>query len=914
MIRRAALRLSIAVFVAVFAVTGLPGIGATPAMLVRDLRHQPGPNLSSNPSAMVSLGSVALFAARTPLLGNELYRTDGTAGGTSLVADLCPGICDSIDSEPPVAVAGRAFFLAEDGARGNELWTSDGTQGGTRPLLDVAPGPAEGFYFFLLDGGDRLLFETFGPPFEGRDFWSSDGTVAGTVRFAHLADGPEGGIVIPGDPAPGGPLSGGRRLYLHNFSPAASLDELWESDGTAAGTRRVLALSSDAEESICSDRPDLPRVEAGDLYFAAGTAVTGCELWRVSHGVAAPFSDLGAGATSSHPRSFVRQGAWTLFTVDRVEGGSELWTTDGTLERTLPASPAGSRVGTSPAYLGSHSARAYFAAETPEEGRELWATEGPPGTFRSLVDFVVGPGSSDPQPAGVARNRLFFWTSHPDRGNELRAASLGDIRTVARAREQGAPGAFAAVGERAVFGADLGLGLGVELAVTNGFPGSTGLVRDLAEGDPSSFPRQLTRVADRLLFTAIDDALGGEVWRTDGTTAGTELVADLTPGRPEGALSPFLLAPTASGVVLEAPDGSIRHAPARRGGIDLLFRPASEVRGAQPGFRLGAKALFFAPVGDAETPRFELWRSDGRPATTRRLAGIAGFGSLGYAVNSAVDPERGRAFFIPSFIDVQFGLIPQGLWITDGTADGTRRALADPCDHCSGNFGDAIIGPGGRFFYVAEDRGEDVSQLWASDGTQPGTEKLAESPNLIDGDPIRSLARLGDLLLFAASDPEHGQELWVSDGTAGGTRLLVDLRPGAAPSWPDGITVVGDRAFFSADDGIAGRELWATDGTEEGTYRVSDLRPGTRSAVPQALTAIGNRLVFAADDGRHGLEVWVSDGTADGTRLASDVQAGRLPSSPSDFVVLGSDLLFVASRATTGRELFRLPLAALDTP
>ncbi len=76
---------------------------------------------------------------------------------------------------------------------------------------------------------------------------------------------------------------------------------------------------------------------------------------------------------------------------------------------------------------------------------------------------------------------------------------------------------------------------------------------------------------------------------------------------------------------------------------------------------------------------------------------------------------------------------------------------------------------------------------------------------------------------------------------------------------------------------------------------------------------LGGRVFFSAD-GVHGLEVWSSTGTAAGTRLASDVQVGRLPSSPGDFVALGSQLLFVAARAGTGRELFRLPLAALGEP
>ncbi len=909
--RHAALRVSTvaALWVAHVAIA----YAATPATLVRDLRRLPGPNLSSSPRSMISLGGLALFWARTPQLGAELYRTDGTAEGTALLTDLCPGPCDSYGSVESVVAGGRAYFLAADGARGVELWSSNGTGPGTRSFIDLAPGPADGIYLSLLAGGDRVLFLTFGPALSGWDLWSSDGSPAGSALFARLSGEPGGGVSVPEGAGSPRPMPGGLKLYVRNFT-SDEVDELWESDGTASGTRRVLNLRRDAGESICSgEADDLPRVVAGDFYFAAATAATGCELWRVSNGVAAPFADLAAGGVGSSPRSFVRQGEWTLFVADLPGAPDSLWTTDGTPAGTLPAAASGKPAGALPVYLGSHSSGAYFAAETPEQGRELWFTGGAPGEFRPLGDFVPGADSSDPQRAGVVGERVYFWTSHPDRGIELNVAVPGAVRSVARVRERDFFGSLAGAGERAVFGADLGLGLGVELAATEGSPESTGLLRDLSPGDPSSYPRQLTRVGGRFLFTAIDDTHGGEVWRSDGTAAGTQLVADLTPGPAGGA---FLLAPTASGVVLAAPDGSIRHARAQSGGIDFLFRPESEVRGANSGFRLGARGLFFAPVGDESNSRFELWRADGRPEGSRRLAEISRFDPFfGYSVVSAVDPIRRRAFFIPVTADsAETGPKNQGLWITDGTAAGTRRVLANACGGCAGGIGEAIVGPGGRFIYTADDFGEDVSQLWASDGTTAGTVQLTEAPGLVDGDPIRALARLGELLLFAASDPEHGQELWVSDGTPAGTRLLANLRPGSASSWPDGITVVGARAFFSADDGIVGRELWATDGTAEGTYRVADLRQGTRSSVPQNLTAIGNRLVFAAADDRYGLEVWSSDGTVAGTRLASDVQVGRLPSSPGDFVALGSELLFVAARVGTGRELFRLPLASLEEP
>ncbi|HXU34026.1 MAG TPA: ELWxxDGT repeat protein [Thermoanaerobaculia bacterium] len=893
---------------------------ATPAALVRDVRRTPGPNLSSAPSYLVSLGDRALFWASAPLVGRELFRTDGTTAGTFLVTDLCPGSCDSLSfaEHPPIVAAGYAFFLATDGARGTELWRSDGTAAGTRPMIDLAAGPEDGFYLFLIAGGDRALFATLPPFGEGIDLWQSDGTAAGTAPFVHLADGAATALTRPVGAAALGPLPGGQRLYFPNFLVGGD-SGVWESDGTAAGTRPVRALP-EASRVFCSERSDLPRVAAGGLVVSLSGAGDGtdCEPWLAAEGVARPISDLAPGPEGSFPYGFIRIGPVTLFAATVPGLGEELWRTDGTAAGTFllgDANPGDESA--HPVFLGDLGGEAYYSECDAAAGCELWATDGAAGSLRRVADLTPGPESSDLMAVGVAGGRLWFKAFNTVGGSKLwtidAAGTLDSIATLGAGGDFRTP--FASVGPLAVFGADLGEGLGTELAVSDGTSAGTQTLRDLLGRDASSFPDQLTPAAGRVLFTATDDTHGNEVWRTDGTGAGTGLVADLTPaGAPYDGAS--FLAPTATGVALQAPDGSIRHARARAGGIDFLFRPDGEFPGAGFGFRRGGKAHFIVSAGDFPQSTLELWQVDGRPTGSRELAEIARFRPVvGYQVTVAADPAGGRAFLLPVNTDGKVGDIFDGLWITDGTLAGTRRAVPEPCAPCSEvRAGDAIVGPGGQFFYVIVDIVGRFAQLWVSDGTPAGTKKLHEGPGPLDGGEIRSLARLGSRVIFSAFDFARGQELWVSDGTAGGTRPLSDLRPGPLSSSPAQLVSVGGRVYFSADDGKTGRELWATDGTPAGTKRVADLRPGARASVPQALTAIGNRLVFAADDGKHGLEVWSSDGTAAGTRLASDVQVGRLPSTPSDFVLLGSNLLFVASRLGTGRELFRLPLAALGAP
>ena len=69
-------------------------------------------------------------------------------------------------------------------------------------------------------------------------------------------------------------------------------------------------------------------------------------------------------------------------------------------------------------------------------------------------------------------------------------------------------------------------------------------------------------------------------------------------------------------------------------------------------------------------------------------------------------------------------------------------------------------------------------------------------------------------VFFAATDPDAGTELWKTDGTPFGTDRVADINPGPAGSVPQSLTAVGSTLFFTAIRGGADRELWKTDGTQ----------------------------------------------------------------------------------------------------
>src|SRR5207244_2850184 len=106
--------------------------------------------------------------------GQELWRSDGTAAGTMLVKDICPGAAGS----GPFAftnVNGTLFFAANDGVTGSELYKSDGTAAGTVLVKDVFPGP-----FGSLAFRGEIVNVNGTAFFNPGAIYKSDGTAAGT--------------------------------------------------------------------------------------------------------------------------------------------------------------------------------------------------------------------------------------------------------------------------------------------------------------------------------------------------------------------------------------------------------------------------------------------------------------------------------------------------------------------------------------------------------------------------------------------------------------------------------------------------------------------------------------------------------------------------------------------------------------
>jgi ELWxxDGT repeat protein len=129
------------------------------------------------------------FVADDGIHGLELWKSDGTARGTTLVK-AHPSRPRRQPAAYLTALGNRLLFAAQD-ERGNELWASDGTADGTRLVKDIRAGAASSQPSFITAWGDAVYFAATEDA-RSVQLWKSDGTEQGTIALTNANDTPGG--------------------------------------------------------------------------------------------------------------------------------------------------------------------------------------------------------------------------------------------------------------------------------------------------------------------------------------------------------------------------------------------------------------------------------------------------------------------------------------------------------------------------------------------------------------------------------------------------------------------------------------------------------------------------------------------------------------------------------------------------
>ncbi len=441
---------------------------------VKDIHGSNG----SSPDKMVELNNVLYFSADDGANGAELWKSDGTNAGTSLVYDIRPGgVGSGIDDM--VEMGGKIFFAANDGSNGTELWVHDGTN--TTMLKDInTSGSSSPDQLTVING--KIYFAASSSTSVGKELWMSDGTPAGTVMVKDINSG-------SGSSEPTNFYGFNSKVYFSAYDPTNGR-ELWETDGTGVGTSLVQNINMVSLSSYPADFFEFN----SKLFFAAEDVVNGREVWSVDlAGSATLFKNIYSGSSGSWPSEFFAFNSELYFTATNLDPwNTEIWKSDGTSGGTVAIeynpSTANGVFPSNYVVMGSYfyfvasrynshgyelhksdgtfagtttvkninevtsassditslhvfDGRLYFGADDDTHGKELWMSDGTTaGTvmLRDVNDDGSSPGpDSNPEFISMVNNILFFRADNGTDGKELMQVGNCAITDVPLATDEG---------------------------------------------------------------------------------------------------------------------------------------------------------------------------------------------------------------------------------------------------------------------------------------------------------------------------------------------------------------------------------------------------------------------------------------------------------------------------------------------
>ena len=902
--------------------------------LVRDINQTPI-GVGSQPTFLGTLGGWTYLAADDGVHGNELWKTDGTGPGTSLVKDINPG---SAASNPAnfLVVGNLAYFSATTAASGQEIWVTDGTSAGTRLVAELAAGTQSSGSFPAGALGSKVLifgYDAGSIP----HLYVSDGTASGTVALAntYLYPQPTPGILT---------TATNGKAYFTAFDTSGTARP-WVTDGSAAGTH---ALGMTSSGTAISDGDAF--TQAGAYVYFSATAAGAGQLFR------ARLADdvIEQVTTNTAPQNFGLAGDKSpivaagnlVYFIGYTAGVTQMWRSDGTAAGTFPVAPFSGMAGNSPVsprLTIANNHLFFVSASGPPGFSAAFASDGTVAGTINLTEQFNAPASimgSDGNYAYLGPGQLM--RSDGTAGGTHVMNNLGGLQILSATRS-----AFAADTHAVYFG------------VIGDWPGDntrssyatfkydpvadSSVVLDRAADQPGSL---FAVSGGRLYFSVVDQTTGDEPWVSDGTVAGTLLLADISPEPSQAGSNPNSLYAFQGKLYFSATDGIAGTELWKSDGsangtvlaADLQPGPAD----SQPVMLFGAGNALMLFGYNSQTATKYLWRYDPAtgatfnfpsvstpytcqtvtPATT--ATGITYFEAFGAGVDLwrtdgsvantlEIPPGSGGYSFLQSCNLVALGsavyflgqdAAGYGLWGSDGTLAGTTKlaSLGVPQIAAAPSF---LTLYAGQLYFLAADTNNQLA-LYRSDGTSSHTSIVAAAPALLDG----QIGIVNGRMLFGTSNYVGNVGLWAFDATT----MAFSSIPGVRYVSPGTVAENGALAFFtgSATPHVAGP--WVTDGTTAGTKSLADAGGNYQGAV-QWLGDFHSTAIYTDTDPNSGVgRYWKSNGTIAGTTLIATMSSGQHVSSAGPAGVAVADkFYFAVFDPTIGSELWALKQDAIST-
>ncbi len=728
---------------------------------------------SSDPKELTAVNDRLYFAAWNFASGRELWMTDADTGETKLVVDLKPGLNKSSNPRELTKFQNRIYFVADSADYGSQVFSSNGL---SWTLVANIGGSAGSNPTELTPSGNFLYFAATSPVW-GREVWKSGGLPANTMVLSDLV--PNAGSSDPQE------LTAWNGGLAFTAQKSASGRELYRYEPTVLNTTFMLKDIMPGSEG---SNPTELTVANGVLFFSANSPIYGRELWK-SQGIWANtvmVKDLNP--ASSAPQDLIAVGGRVYFSAENSSLGRELYRSDGTVETTFMARDL--RLGGAssfPKNFAVANSRFFFSATNGLGDEELWYSWGTSATTQMLNIF---PGTQGSGPSNVTKfgNRIAFVSGYK--------------------------------------------GI-VDLYVTSP-NGPTGTITPIASND-ANFSIEfssLKGVGNNLFFLKrnLTGADRVQLWKSDGTVAGTSVVQEIT--------------------------GTFQAGP--------LMKATGD-------YQTGTLLYMFlqTPAGN-----FKLWKSDGTPGGTSQLNSATDFRD----VRDLTD-VNGRLYFVSTVNNVT------QLWRSIGT-NGTTVSI--PNLQSPNSFtvnGDQIYffayngtasnfyrinmtnapvlirsnivgnGPGvnlnGMMYFAAKDGTDTAFRVWRSNGTSE-VFVLVKPTGATDPTDFRIAG--GQVYFTARYSTTNPPAVMVTNGTSAGTITLASFSVG---NFATLIGTVGNELIYMWGNYTNGFKAMRSNGTLAGTLAIGEINNRFTSLENMSLAVVaGDTLYFSASDAQYGNELF----------------------------------------------------------
>ncbi len=319
-----------------------------------------------------------------------------------------------------------------------------------------------------------------------------------------------------------------------------------------------------------------------------------------------------------------------------------------------------------------------------------------------------------------------------------------------------------------------------------------------------------------------------------------------------------------------------------------------------PPVELTNQTIFFTQeIGVSD--RIQVWKTDGTEVGTSLVKNID---SLYFFPGNNRDYEKvsigidGQAYFILKRVLILANdnyTVATELWKTDGTNTLMVKRFAQT-NGCCTDYNQAVnlANFNGNLLFIYAN-----AEIWISGGTNSNTIKLKNLAASSYDFYNRKWGIIGNKFYFSDG------ELWQSDGTVAGTTLLKDINP-SGNSNPNYFATINNKLLFKANND----ELWQSDGTEMGTTFVLNIPKPANSAdsyrvTPEFVYTSNNQLLFSNYDTTNDFELWKSDGTIQNTGLLKNITTRSKGSNVGFVKIKVGNIWYFSATDHRGTELWK---------